>query len=66
MFKVYKVSDLIYFSFVSVVIIGWVLDVFKVIAYFLSDAKIADITALMVGKIVGIFVPIIGGILGWF
>lgn len=44
--------------------VGWVFNLFAIIHWATSGA--ADITALLVIRIVGVFVPFIGAVLGYF
>lgn len=46
-------------------IVGWIINLVEVIKWIISNPKIADIAMLMIAKIVGIFIPFIGAILGY-
>ena len=51
---------------VVLLIVGYLLNIYDVVVYFLSDSKLSDITALQAGKIIGIFVAPLGALLGYF
>ena len=57
-----------YFLIIIVIIfvLGYIQDINDVVHYILSNGRLIDISALMVFKIIGVFIPPLGGILGWF
>lgn len=60
--KAYRVDLFIllcYFTFVMAMIVGWVKNVMAIID---SDGTI---TGMLIGRVIGVFVPPIGSILGW-
>lgn len=50
---------LCYFTFVIAMLVGWVKNIMAIID---SDGTI---TGMLIGRVIGVFVPPIGSILGW-
>lgn len=50
---------LCYFAFVAAMLIGWVKNIIAIVG---SDGTI---TGMLIGRVIGVFVPPIGSILGW-
>lgn len=48
-----------YFAFVVAMLVGWVNNIIAIIG---SDGTI---TGMLIGRVIGVFVPPIGSILGW-
>jgi len=51
------------FALIAAALIGYVMNIIDTITLVITDAPI---TALFVGRVVGIFVPFIGAVLGYF
>ena len=46
--------------------IGWVMNLIAVIAFAASGAAMAEVTFMIVLRVIAIFVFPLGGVLGWF
>lgn len=57
------VGILAYLALIFGLLAGWVMNLIDVVHLFLANSPL---TTLFIGKVIGIFVFPLGGVLGWF
>lgn len=57
------IGILAYLGLVFGLLIGWVMNLINVVQLFLANG---ELTTIFLGRIIGIFLFPLGGILGWF
>lgn len=55
----------LYYIVMIGLLIGYFINIYKVIQIALSNGLDTDITVLFIVRIVGIFIGILGGVVGW-
>lgn len=56
----------LYYMFMIILLIGYFLNIYKLLQFVLTNGLDTDITVLFIVRIVGIFIGILGGFVGWF